>query len=219
MRKPWIESVTIAFCLFFSADVAFAEYVTFTDRTEWIEATQDVETVDFNDLTSDWFIESGWEDIDGPYDAGPFTISEIGSQVVDTFLDAPPYIGGYGNIDGTTYLRSDLQGSGTRVTELSYDAPIFAWGTDARSYFDSFSVIYSFDGGDAITVPTPTSNSSFFGIVSTDSFSVVTMTGSFAGLAGFDNISISYVPEPTGMPLVALGLVGLLASTSRRHRE
>ena len=165
-----------------------AALATFTDRAAWLTAAGRPATViTFNAITADILLDpdSGGSAVD----AGPFSVSEIGSQAVDTRIDASPFLSpfsGASSVNGTTFLYADLQAAGnTRVVELVYDEPIAA---------------------------------QFFGVVSTEVFSRVTITGSFASIARFDDISSAPpIPLPPAVWLLGSSLVALGAVARRRR--
>ncbi len=116
MTGTFIKTLITSLILCGISSIANATFITFDDRAEWSQAVENIQTIDFNNITSDVWIENTWGLSYAPFDAGPFTISEIGSQTVNAFIDAPAYRGGYGNIDGSTYLRTDVQRGSTRIT-------------------------------------------------------------------------------------------------------
>ena len=197
-----------------------AALATFTDRAAWLTAAGRPATViTFNSITADILLDpdSGGSAVD----AGPFSVSEIGSQAVDTRIDASPFLSpfsGASSVNGTTFLYADLQAAGnTRVVELVYDEPIAAWGADVKADFASLDVIYNFQGAGQVANPTPVS-AQFFGVVSTEVFSRVTITGSFASIARFDDISSAPpIPLPPAVWLLGSSLVALGAVARRRR--
>lgn len=219
------KSAAVAVCLsalqFADGKMVDADIVTYSDRAAWEAAVSGITTIDFNAITTDFFIEPDAPYNGGPFNAGPFTVTETGTQAVGTRIDALPFLSTV-DIDGSTYLFSSLQGGVdpfTRETRLTYDNPISAWGTDVRSRFGGEQVRYDFVGAGQVSDPVGTS-ATFFGMVSTVGFSEIRMTSSFASSFGFDNISsgqFSSVPEPS-----ALGMFGLafaLGGIRRRSRN
>jgi hypothetical protein len=209
MKKIITKNFLITIILFVLPSFANAAYVTYTSRSAWEAAVAPpVTVVDFNSITSNIDIDP--QHGGSSFDAGPFTISEIGDQEAGTLIHASPF-GSFPVINGTTYLACDLQESSTpgysRITQLTYDSPILGWGADSKAGSSSVDVIYTFGGVDTISHFTPTT-AGFFGIVSTDSFSSISITSSGARWVGFDDIS-SAVPIPGAVWLLGSGLIGL----------
>lgn len=198
-----------------------AEIVTFSDRAAWEAAVSGITTIDFNDITTDVFIEPAFGG--GPFDAGPFVITETGTQDIGTQIDAVPFSGANVDVDGTTYLLSQLQGvispPPTRETTLTYDSSIVGWGADVRSRFGGEQVRYDFIGAGQVSDPVETSTT-FFGMVSTVGFTEIRMTSNFASSFGFDNISsaqFSSIPEPSALGMLASAFA--LGGLRRRRRN
>jgi hypothetical protein len=206
MRKTITKYFVITIVFFVLPSFANAAYVTYTSRSAWETAvTPPVTIVDFNSITSDIIIDP--QAGGSSFDAGPFTISEIGSQQTYTRIDATPFFGGL-TVNGTTNLLSSIQSGTSRVTQLTYDSPILAWGADSKAASSSVTVHYAIGGVGTISHPTSTT-AGFFGFVSTDSFSSISITSSGARLVGFDNIS-SAVPIPGAVWLLGSGLIGIV---------
>lgn len=218
------EIVAFGCCLsalvFANAKMCHADIITFSDRASWEAVVSGITTIDFNDVTSDTYIDPGFGG--GPFDAGPFVITETGTQNQPTQIDAPPTSAANVDIDGSSYLLSSLQnvfsGPPSRETTLTYDSSIVAWGADVRSRFGGERVQYDFVGAGQVSDPVDTSVS-FFGMVSTVGFSEIRMTSNFASSFGFDNIAsaqFSSIPEPTSLALFAgIGALGMV----RRRRS
>ena len=205
------KSAAVAVCLsalqFADGKMVDAGIVTYSDRAAWEAAVSGITTIDFNNVTTDVFLEPAFGG--GPFDAGPFVITETGTQDIGSQIDAPPVSPVNVDIDGSTYLLSQLQGviSGppTRETTLTYDSPIVGWGADVRARFGGEEVRYDFIGAGQVSDPVGTSVT-FFGMVSTVGFSEIRMTSNFASSFGFDNISsaqFSSIPEPSALGVFA----------------
>ncbi|MBV0881517.1 PEP-CTERM sorting domain-containing protein [Noviherbaspirillum sp. L7-7A] len=105
------------------------------------------------------------------------------------------------------------------TTLFTFDNAVTAFGFDwfDTDYTDSYSVTIN---GLTETVFN-TLSSGFFGVVGTDNESFTSASiqtayfGGFISTEGLDNVRVSAVPEPTGVALFGIALVGLI--TARRR--
>ena len=179
---------------FLNARVCAPPQASFIDREVWSGAADvnGLNTVDFDAVSTDLLLDP---DLGGAaFDAGSFVVEEIGSQANATSIDAAPFILGDG-VNGTPHLLAELQAGASRVTRITFALPIVAFGAETLAQFSDYVVTYTLDDGLVVEAPMPTSPS-FFGFVTAQPFTSVTLTSNFAGAAAFDNVSFVDAPLP-----------------------
>ena len=163
------------------------DIATFATREAWLAAACGAAvTEDFNDVTEDFIIDP--DAGGGPFTRGDMTITEVGTQQINTRIDAVPFLGVGLDVDGSSHLLSSTQAGDTRVTVITFARPVRAFAADTRAQFDNYVMNYATEAG-AVSIPAPTTNS-FVGFVSTNgTFTSITINSNFAGAIGFDNVA------------------------------
>jgi hypothetical protein len=177
---------------------ANAGMIVFTDEASWLAATSSVTTIDFNTGSDQVGRGSNYTE------SGVTFSADSVYSIYDIDYDASYHDTGYLDMEGSN-LGMDF---GSDITALGF-------------YFGAFydnEVSMTFDNGQVFNLSAPTSQYSFFGLVSDDSFNSVTMNTANAFTA-FDNVSFgdaAEVPEPSTLAIFALGVLGL---ASRRFKK
>lgn len=152
------------------AQPALAAIVTFTDRAAFeTQTSAPVTTETFNSFTDDTSFLS-------PLDIGDFTIltestaTTAGGQP-NNQIDASPFSFATSAIDGGTFGQAILQ-DGEALT-FAFDAPIFAFGIDAKSLGNSGLLTSILVDGQLFTPLQDGSSLIFSGVISDTAFSAV----------------------------------------------
>ena len=216
MNYLLLRSATVAVALAGTLPAAAATTV-FTDRTAFNAAAGAVTTENFNSYVSEVDFRTA------PFDFGPFSIAGFGDQGGRNFIDVPPAQFGQFTGDGTTNLNLFTRLADGSGFEISFDAPVFAFGGDFSSMQDGLLRTRIIAAGDVLTPSIAGSfDTRFFGFTSDTAFSSIRFEGTYDG-DGFsgDNFSFSRrpggaVPEPATWAFMILGFGAVGASMRRR---
>ena len=209
---PRLRSISLVVVFWFTATVADAGLVVFSDRATWETAAGGSPSinVNFNSFGNDTFVNV-------PVDVGPCTISSTGSA---SFIDAAPLLA-FVNVNGTPYYVMSL--APNEAVTFTFDTAVFSWGGDFRPFpvDRGETFIVAANNGMSTTITLPTDTPQFRGFISDIPFTSVVFSVSSAlsggdGITrtGVDNISahIASAPVPEISTILAWGLVTAIAS-------
>jgi len=211
MKKPHISILIVFFTAVMSVQ-SVAGTIAYTDRGTWLSAIGGSSDffVDLNGYTTDVSL------VGSTIDLGPFSVqSDSGRKI-----DVPPYTYSgpyYGN--GTPNLGLFVGDSSQAVT-FTFDVPIVSLFADfwaAGNTRQLQTSLFGVDGSliDTLTIPGAGLSATVFGFLSDTEISSLKIFNSLNDGFNMDNIeggyaSVSSVPEPSPVFLLATGLLGFI---------
>ena len=208
--KNQTYSLLCGLCLTWMASVVQADFILFTDRAT------------FDAFTGGTPINDGFDG--GPITSGAtidrdgFSVTESGARnTMGQLSDSILGLIGLGGANTSEPFAIFMADEGTSVLSFAFDAPANAFGFDITSSADTtVTVGGGYEGSFDLTAGVPT----FFGIVNTmGTFDTLTFDASGDPLIAFDTVSGGFVPEPSGIALMAFGVAGLLGFSIHHRRR
>jgi hypothetical protein len=221
MNKQIASALLLAGSIVFADQAAAATITSYSDRASWEAAVGSfkVETFDSAPLTfGSPLCGANYRPLNGE-------IVDVGDFSVAADRQHNACVGFVKDTNGDVYYFGDLHSPGfptAQYESMTFDRPINAYAVDG-GFSDGCGSSWCNGGavasiGSIFTVAIPF-GSSFFGVIADYGFTDVVFTKPCCERAyhSLDNVSYRFVPEPSSVALLGLGLAGL-AFTRRRQQ-
>jgi len=211
MKKPIICTMIVIFTAVMSVH-SVAGTIAYADRGAWLTAIGGSSDffVDLNGYTRDVSL------VGNTLDLGPFSVqSDSGRKI-----DVPPYTHSDANYGNGTPNLGLFVGDSSQAVTFTFDVPIVSLFSDfwaAGNTSQLQTSLFGVDGSliDTLTIPGTGLSATVFGFLSDTEISSLKIFNTLNDGFNMDNIeggyaSVSTVPEPSPVFLLATGLLGFM---------